>query len=79
MIIYIIALFFIMVPKQLITLPSVTSSPTTINLTHAVIFSLIYWLTHKMVWNISNAYLNPNKLEDDSQDYSQVDTQNSVY
>jgi hypothetical protein len=67
MFIYIVSLFFIIAPKQFVTLPSLTSTSTTINLTHAVIFGLIYWLTHKMVWNISNAYLNPDDSPTNSQ------------
>ncbi len=70
MLIYIIGLFFVMVPKQFITLPSLESTPTTINLTHAAIFGLVYWLTHKMIWNASNAYLNPNHPPTNTSGYS---------
>lgn len=74
MLIYIIGLFFVLVPKQFVTLPSLESTSTTINLTHAVIFGLAYWLTHKMIWNISNSYLNPNhpttNLKDNTSGYS---------
>ena len=43
------ALFFVLTPGILITLPP-KSSATTVALTHAVVFALVYSLTHKMVY-----------------------------
>lgn len=79
MLVYIIGLFFIMIPKQLITMPSSESSPLSINLTHSIVFASIYWLTHKMVRNMSNAYLNSNSLVDNSQNSPQSSYNNSIY
>jgi len=53
--IYIIILFVVLSPGQFITLPSVNHSKLVINLTHAVIFSIIYHFTHKIIMNATKS------------------------
>jgi len=43
------ALFFVLTPGILVTLPP-KSSATVVALTHALVFALVYSLTHKMVY-----------------------------
>jgi len=56
MLIYIAALFFALIPGQFLTLPSVTSDVFVKNVTHAIIFALVYHFTHKMAWELSVDY-----------------------
>ena len=51
MVVYLMVLFFVLTPGQLLTLPSVGSPKMNINLTHAVLFGLVWHLTNKMVEN----------------------------
>jgi uncharacterized membrane protein len=43
------ALFFVLTPGILLSLPA-GGSKTTVALTHAVVFALVWHLTHKFVW-----------------------------
>jgi len=47
--IYAAVLFFVLTPGVLLSLPP-GGSRTTVALTHAVVFGLVWSLTHKMVW-----------------------------
>jgi hypothetical protein len=42
-------LFFVLTPGVLLSLPA-GGSKTTVALTHAVVFGVVWQLTHKMVW-----------------------------
>jgi hypothetical protein len=57
MLIYLIVLFGVLTPGQFLTLPSVNSSKMNVTLTHAVLFGLVWHLTHKMV-ETSNFQIN---------------------
>ena len=46
---FVVALFYVMTPGILVTLPK-NGSKVTVALTHAVLFALVFHLTHKMVW-----------------------------
>ena len=61
-VIYIIALFFVLTPGTFLSLPS-GGSKTTIALTHAVVFGLVWHLTHKIVKKAENYELNPSDLD----------------
>ena len=54
MLLYTILLFFLLAPRQLLTLPSSSSSHLVVNLTHAVIFAVIFQLTHKRIYHLTN-------------------------
>lgn len=49
MAVYAAALFWTLVPGNLVTLP-VGASRSTVNLAHAALFGVVWMLTHKMVW-----------------------------
>jgi hypothetical protein len=49
MIIYLIVLFIILTPGQFITLPSEKTSKIYITVTHAIVFGIVWHLTHKMI------------------------------
>jgi amino acid permease len=49
--IYIIILFIVLTPGQFITLPKGNHSKLMVNLTHAIIFAIIYYFTHKIIWD----------------------------
>ena len=49
MLLYIVSLFFVLTPGILVTLPA-GGSKTTVAIVHALLFALIFWLTHKFVW-----------------------------
>jgi hypothetical protein len=49
MTLYIAALFFVLTPGVLVSLPP-GAKKITVALTHALVFALVYHLTHKMVW-----------------------------
>jgi len=53
MLMYYFLLFFVLVPGQFVTLPSPTSSKLHINLAHAAVFVIVWQLTHKKVWELS--------------------------
>ena len=48
---YFAVLFFVLSPGILLSLPP-GGSKVTVAATHAVVFALVYTLTHKMVWNM---------------------------
>jgi len=48
---YLVLLFFVLTPGVLVSLPK-GGSRTTVALTHAVVFGLVYHFTNKMVWNV---------------------------
>jgi hypothetical protein len=52
MFLYTALLFFILTPGIIITLPPKGKKPI-VAAVHAVIFGIIWSLTHKMVWNFS--------------------------
>ena len=54
---YTALLFFVLVPGVLVTLPP-KAGKTTVALTHAVVFAVVYQLTHKAVWNLVSPYEN---------------------
>jgi hypothetical protein len=49
MALYAAALFFVLTPGIVLSLPP-GGSKTTVALTHAAVFGLAWMLTHKMVW-----------------------------
>jgi hypothetical protein len=53
MFIYVFVLFFVLTPGVLVYLPPKSSKMITAA-THAVIFALIWTLTHKMVWRLTS-------------------------
>ena len=57
MLIYLMILFIILTPGQFLTLPSVSAPKINITITHAIIFGLVWHLTHKMVES-SNTQIN---------------------
>lgn len=46
---FVVVLFYVMTPGILVTLPK-NGSKVMVALTHAVLFALVFHLTHKMVW-----------------------------
>lgn len=48
---YAALLFFVLTPSILLRLPK-NGSKFTVALVHAVVFGLIFWLTHKFVWRM---------------------------
>lgn len=48
---YAAVLFFLLTPGVLLSLPP-GGSRTTVALTHAVVFGVVWALTHKMVWRM---------------------------
>ena len=51
MMIYAAVLFYLLTPGVLVRLPP-GASTMTVNLTHAVVFSVVWCYTHKMVWKL---------------------------
>jgi hypothetical protein len=51
MVLYLMVLFLVLTPGQFLTLPSPNSPALNINLTHAVVFGLVWYFTHGMVEN----------------------------
>jgi hypothetical protein len=49
MTLYVAILFFLLTPGVLLTLPNADSIYVSAGV-HAVVFALVYYLTHKMVW-----------------------------
>jgi len=49
MALYVAILFYVLTPGVLLSLPA-GGSKTTVALTHAVVFALVYHFTHKLVW-----------------------------
>jgi len=52
---YTALLFFVLVPGVLVSLPP-GGKKTTVALTHAVVFALVYHFTHKAVYRMTLAY-----------------------
>ena len=52
MFVYAFVLFFVLTPGILLSLPP-RGSKMMVAATHALVFALIYGLTHKMVWKFS--------------------------
>jgi hypothetical protein len=63
-ILYIIALFFVLTPGIFLSLPP-GGSKTTIALTHAVVFGLVWHLTHKIVKNAEKYELNTSEMPEE--------------
>jgi len=53
--IYAAILFFILTPSILLRLPK-NGSKYTVALVHAVVFGLLFWLTHKFVWRMTQRF-----------------------
>ena len=51
MFVYVAVLFFVLTPGVLLSLPP-KSSKMVVAATHAVVFALVFHLTHKMVWQL---------------------------
>lgn len=49
---YVAALFFVLTPGVLLSLPK-GGSKLTVAGVHALVFALVFYLTHKMAWNLS--------------------------
>ena len=49
MLVYVIALFFVLIPGQFYTVPVDSKY---VNIVHALVFALIWQLTHKFVWQL---------------------------
>jgi len=49
MALYVAALFFVLTPGVVLTVPS-GGTRTTVALVHAVVFAVVWMLTHKLVW-----------------------------
>ena len=54
MFVYVFLLFFVLTPGVLVYLPPKAGKMVTAA-THALIFALIWTLTHKMVWRLSSS------------------------
>jgi amino acid permease len=62
MFIYIIVLFVILTPGQFIILPSGNQSKLVVSLTHGFIFALVYYFTHKIIWNMTKSSKESEKI-----------------
>ena len=49
MALYAAVLFYVLTPGILLSLPA-GGSKTTVTLTHAIVFALVWHFTHKLVW-----------------------------
>jgi hypothetical protein len=56
MFIYAFLLFFVLTPGILVSLPP-KSGKITVAITHALVFALIWTLTHKMVWQATSGLM----------------------
>ena len=58
MFLFVAVLFFVLTPGVLVKLPP-KSSPLVVAGTHAIVFALVFTLTHKIVWEwgIRNGYV----------------------
>ena len=50
MTLFVAALFALLTPGVLLSLPSGRSSVVTQAVVHGLVFAVVYYLTHKMVW-----------------------------
>ena len=53
--IYSALLFFILTPGILLRLPP-KGKPMTVAIFHAVVFAIVWYFTHKLVWKLSNSF-----------------------
>ena len=58
MFVFIVLLFFVLTPGILFTLPP-KSNKTVVALVNGVVFALIMYFTHNMVWNLSEGFADP--------------------
>jgi hypothetical protein len=58
---YLVALFFVLTPGVLVTLPP-KSGKLTVAVTHALVFAVVYQLTHKMVAEALEGFQNTHYL-----------------
>ena len=49
---YMAILFVVLTPGILLSLPP-KGSPIVVAITHAVVFTVVYYFTHKFVWELS--------------------------
>jgi hypothetical protein len=56
MILYAFLLFFVLTPGVLVSLPP-KGSKFVVALTHGIVFTLIWTLTHKMVWHATSKHI----------------------
>lgn len=49
---YMVILFVVLTPGILLSLPP-KGSPIVVAITHAVVFTIVYYFTHKLVWHLS--------------------------
>ena len=66
MLLYVAALFFVLTPGVLVSLPP-KAGKLTVAVTHAVVFAVVYELTHKFVWRalegfVVNVMSNPSSM-----------------
>lgn len=52
MILYVAVLFFVLTPGILVSLPA-GGSKMTVALVHSLVFALVFWATHKIVWKMT--------------------------
>lgn len=52
--VYVFILFFVLVPGQFIRLP-MNASKLVVNLTHALVFTVVLYVTHKRVWMMTTS------------------------
>ena len=55
MILFAAILFFVLTPGIFVTLPP-RSGKKMVAITHAIIFALVWSLSHKMVWNVTRIF-----------------------
>jgi len=54
MLLYIAVLFFVLTPGILLSLPT-GGSKSTVAAVHALVFAVIFYFTHKLVWNATKS------------------------
>jgi hypothetical protein len=69
MFLYVFVLFFVLTPGILVSLPK-KGSKMVVAATHALVFSLVMWLTHKMVWKFTSSYIEGMNGCEENQHYS---------
>ena len=68
---YAAILFFVLTPSILLRLPK-NGSKFTVALVHAVVFGLLFWLTHKFVWRMSQRLEGMTEGAEDKQEETEV-------
>ena len=61
MALYIVVLFVVLTPGVFVKLPP-KAGKLTVALTHAVVFAVVYQLTHRFVWRALEGFANPSGL-----------------